>query len=231
LRSVDSFSQIVLEEYAEKLDEDGVRYLRRVRAGAQHMGLLIDALLNLSRVSRAQLRREEVHLSSVALSVVNELRDGDPSRTVNAEIAANVQAHCDAGLVRVVMDNLIGNAWKFTGKRERACLEFGVNREEGTPVYYVRDNGAGFDMAYAAQLFAPFQRLHQTTEFAGTGIGLATVQRIVQRHGGRIWAKSAVEEGATFYFTLVSDSDPDGANGRGVEHGKQTDSTSGRQSG
>jgi signal transduction histidine kinase len=231
LRSVDSFSQIVLEEYSEKLDEDGVRYLRRVRAGAQHMGQLIDALLNLSRVSRAQLKREPVHLSSVALSVVNELRDGEPTRTVNAEIAPNIQANCDAGLLRVVMDNLIGNAWKFTGKRERACLEFGVNREEGDAVYYIRDNGAGFDMAYAAQLFAPFQRLHQTSEFAGTGIGLATVQRIIQRHGGRIWAKSAVEEGATFYFTLGGESDPNGANGRGAENGKQTYPTSGRQSG
>ena len=210
LRSVDSFSQIILDEYSEKLDEDGVKYLRRIRAGAQNMGQLINDLLNLSRVSRGLLRRETVNLSSTAAMVVNDLRDQEPNRTVNVEIAPDVFATCDAQLLRVVLTNLIGNAWKFTGKRDKACLQFGASSEEGVSVYFVRDNGAGFDMAYASQLFAPFQRLHQATEFAGTGIGLATVQRIINRHGGRIWAESSIDRGATFYFTLAAES---GANG------------------
>jgi PAS domain S-box-containing protein len=201
LRSVDSFSQIILDEYAEKLDEEGASYLRRIRAGAQQMGQLIDDLLNLSRVSRGPLEREPVNLSSLASTIVNDLRDQEPGRTVDITIAPDIQAHCDARLIRVVLTNLIGNAWKFTGKQERACLEFGAT--DGA-AYFVRDNGAGFDMAYASQLFAPFQRLHQVSEFAGTGIGLATVQRIILRHGGRIWAESAVGQGATFYFTLGS---------------------------
>ena len=205
LRSVDSFSQIILDEYSDKLDEEGAGYLRRIRAGAQHMGQLISDLLNLSRVSRGVLTREPVDLSSMASTIVNELRDQDPLRNVNIEITPAIQADCDARLVRVVMNNLIGNAWKFTGKRKEACIKFGANGEEGHVVYYVRDNGAGFDMAYVSQLFTPFQRLHQTSEFAGTGIGLATVQRIIQRHGGRIWVESSVENGATFYFTLAAE--------------------------
>jgi PAS domain S-box-containing protein len=210
LRSVDSFSQIILDEYSDKLDEDGARYLRRIRAGAQHMGQLISDLLNLSRVSRGLLTLEPVDLSAMASTIVNELRDQEPQRTVDVQIAPDIGANCDTRLVRVVMNNLIGNAWKFTGKREKACLEFGASSEEGVVVYFVRDNGAGFDMAYVSQLFTPFQRLHQTSEFAGTGIGLATVQRIVQRHGGRIWVDSAVERGATFYFTLSAESDTKG---------------------
>jgi len=217
LRSVDSFSQIILDEYSEKLDEDGVRYLRRIRAGAQSMGQLINDLLNLSRVSRGLLKRAPVNLSSMASTVVDELREQEPQRTVNVETAPNLHADCDAQLLRVVLTNLIGNAWKFTGKREKAFLEFGARSEEGVVVYFVRDNGAGFDMAYASQLFAPFQRLHQTTEFAGTGIGLATVQRIVQRHGGRIWAESSVDNGATFYFTLAAESGADGFKERSGE--------------
>ena len=210
LRSVDSFSQIILDEYSDKLDEEGARYLRRIRAGAQHMGQLISDLLNLSRVSRGLLTLELVDLSAMASTIVNELRDQEPPRTVDVQIASGIQANCDTRLVRVVMNNLIGNAWKFTGKREKACLEFGASSEEGAVVYFVRDNGAGFDMAYVSQLFTPFQRLHQTSEFAGTGIGLATVQRIVQRHGGRIWVDSAVERGATFYFTLAAESNAKG---------------------
>jgi PAS domain S-box-containing protein len=230
LRSVDSFSQIILDEYSEKLDEEGVKYLRRIRAGAQNMGQLINDLLNLSRVSRGLLKLGPVNLSSIASTVVNELRDQEPQRTVDIEIVPDIQANCDPQLLRVVLTNLIGNAWKFTGKCEKAGIEFGASSEEGLTVYFVRDNGAGFDMAFASQLFAPFQRLHQTTEFAGTGIGLATVQRIIQRHGGRIWAESSVENGATFYFTLAGN----GASGSAKEKTKnadQTDSTSGRQSG
>ena len=207
LRSVDSFSQIILDEYSEKLDEEGVKYLRRIRAGAQNMGQLINDLLNLSRVSRGLLTRKPVNLSSIASMVVNELRDQEPRRSVQVEIAPDIPANGDAPLLRVVMTNLIGNAWKFTGKHEKACLEFGASSEEGVLTYFVRDNGAGFDMTYASQLFTPFQRLHQATEFAGTGIGLATVQRIVERHGGRIWAESSVGEGATFFFTLAAESD------------------------
>jgi PAS domain S-box-containing protein len=222
LRSVDSFSQIIIDEYSDKLDEDGVRYLRRIRAGAQHMGQLISDLLNLSRVSRGLLKSEPVDLRSMASTIVTELRDQEPQRDVSVEIAPDIEANGDAQLLRVVMNNLIGNAWKFTGKREKACIEFGANSDEGIVVYFVRDNGAGFDMAYVSQLFTPFQRLHQTTEFAGTGIGLATVQRIVQRHGGRIWAESSVDQGATFYFTLAAEET--------AENAKQTDSTSGRQS-
>lgn len=214
LRSVDSFSQIILDEYSDKLDEDGARYLRRIRAGAQNMGQLISDLLSLSRVSRGLLDHEPVNLSSMASAVVKELRDQEPQRTVNTEIAPNIQATGDPRLLRVVLNNLIGNAWKFTGKREKACLEFGARNEGSVAVYFVRDNGAGFDMAYLSQLFTPFQRLHQTTEFAGTGIGLATVQRIVQRHGGRIWAESSIEQGATFYFTLTAECDTNGSKER-----------------
>ena len=222
LRSVDSFSQIILDEYTEKLDEEGKRYLRRIRAGAQHMGQLISDLLNLSRVSRGVLTLEPVDLSSMASTIVNELRDQDPLRTVDVEIAPAIQADCDARLLRVVMNNLIGNAWKFTGKRKEACIKFGANGEEGHVVYYVQDNGAGFDMAYVSQLFTPFQRLHQTSEFTGTGIGLATVRRIIQRHGGRIWVESSVENGATFYFTLAAE--------EAAENAGKTNSTGGRQS-
>jgi light-regulated signal transduction histidine kinase (bacteriophytochrome) len=217
LRSIDSFSQIILDEYSDKLDEDGARYLRRIRAGAQHMGQLIGDLLNLSRVSRGLLKSEVVHLSSIASTIVNELRGHEPQRDVSVEIAPHIQANGDARLLRAAMNNLIGNAWKFTGKREKACIEFGANSEDGVVVYFVRDNGAGFDMAYASQLFAPFQRLHQTSEFAGTGIGLATVQRIVQRHGGRIWAESSVDHGATFYFTLAAEGGANGSKERSGE--------------
>ena len=217
LRSVDSFSQIILDEYSEKLDEDGVKYLRRIRAGAQNMGQLINDLLNLSRVSRGPLTLKPVNLSAIASMVVNELRDLEPRRTVQAEIAPEIQCNGDAPLLRVVMTNLIGNAWKFTGKHEKASLEFGANSENGNVVYFVRDNGAGFDMAYASQLFTPFQRLHQAKEFAGTGIGLATVQRIVQRHGGRIWAESSVGDGAAFYFTLAAEGDTNGSKEKSEE--------------
>ncbi len=205
LRSIHSFSQIVLDEYADKLDEEGAKYLRRVRAGAQNMGQLIDDLLNLSRLSRAPLRREVVSLSAIALKTLDDSRSRDPDRQVRVQVATGVQASCDARLLQVVLNNLLGNAWKFSSKREDARLEFGAMEQEGGMVYFVRDNGAGFDMAYAAQLFAPFQRLHNTSEFEGTGVGLATVQRIIHRHGGRIWAESSVGNGAVFYFTLTGD--------------------------
>ena len=199
---MDGFSQIILDEYADKLDEDGTRYLQRIRAGTKTMSQLIDDLLNLSRISRTQLKREPVHLSTMALSIVNEWRDREPDRAMKAEIAPDVEAPGDTRLLRVVLDNLLGNAWKFTRKRENARLEFGSVKKLGKTVYFVRDNGAGFDMNYSSQLFAPFQRLHQATEFEGIGIGLTTVQRIIHRHGGSIWAEGSVGKGATFYFTL-----------------------------
>jgi light-regulated signal transduction histidine kinase (bacteriophytochrome) len=166
------------------------------------MSELIDGLLKLSRSTRGEMARENVDLSAVVNSVVEELRQADPERQLMVDVAPNIEVDADPRLLKVVMENLLGNAWKYTGHTADATIEFGVERQEGESVYFVRDNGAGFDMAYADKLFLPFQRLHKADEFAGIGIGLATVQRIIQRHGGRIWAKAAVEEGATFYFTL-----------------------------
>lgn len=202
LRAVDGFSRILLDEYAHCLDEIGQDRLRRVRAAAQKMATLIDDLLKLSRITRSELKREDVNLSALANEVIEELRKQEPERTVQCAIEPGVIVWGDARLLRVVLDNLIGNAWKFTSKRPDAQIEFGRQMQNGEPVYFVRDNGAGFDMAYAEKLFGAFQRLHDTSEFPGTGIGLATAQRIIHKHGGRIWAEGAVEQGATFYFTL-----------------------------
>jgi len=168
------------------------------------MGLLIDALLALSRVSRMELQRETVNLSRMADAAIKQLRMGQPDRIVEFVSQDDVIAEGDPALLRAVFDNLLGNAWKFTGGREVAKIAFGTTEKDGAVAYYVKDNGAGFDMAYAAKLFIPFQRLHQASEFAGTGIGLATVQRIARRHGGEIWAEGIVGRGATFYFTLGS---------------------------
>lgn len=203
LRGIDGFSQALLEDYADKLDETGKDYLRRVRAGTQRMGVLIDDLLNLSRVTRTEMRLENTDLSAIAQAVAAELRNAQPARRTEFRIEDNLKAVADAHLLRIALENLIGNAWKFSSKRESACVEFGRTDGEAGPAYYVRDNGAGFDPAYAARLFGAFQRLHGTADFPGTGVGLATVQRIIRRHGGRIWAESAVEKGATFYFTLA----------------------------
>lgn len=202
LRSIDGFSQAVLEDYADKLDAQGKNHLERVRAASQHMAQLIDDMLNLSRVTRSEMRRETVHLSAMAREIAAGLRKTQPERQVGFTIAENVTATGDERLLRVVMQNLLGNAWKYTGKHARARIEFGVKDEDGKPVFYVRDDGAGFDMAYVDKLFGAFQRLHRRGEFPGTGVGLATVQRIIHRHGGRVWAEGTVEKGATFYFTL-----------------------------
>jgi PAS domain S-box-containing protein len=206
LRGINGFSSAVLEDWGEKLDEEAKDYLLRICAASQRMGELIDALLALSRVSRVQLQRETVNLTRIAESIVKALRASQPERTVEFGGEADVVAHGDPALLRAVLENLIGNAWKFTGARAAARIWFGATRDDGHLVYHVRDNGAGFDMAYAEKLFAPFQRLHTASEFAGTGIGLATVQRIIQRHGGRIWAESTVGQGASFHFTLESSS-------------------------
>ncbi|MEF3076070.1 PAS domain S-box protein [Methylobacter sp. Wu1] len=202
LRAVDGFSRILLDEYADCLDETGQDRLRRVRAAAQKMATLIDDLLKLSRITRSELKREDVNLSALADEVIEELRKQEPERIVQCAIEPGVIVWGDARLLRVVLDNLIGNAWKFTSKRPEARIEFGRQMQDDEPVYFVRDNGAGFDMAYAEKLFGAFQRLHDSSEFPGTGIGLATVQRIIHKHGGRIWAEGAVEQGAIFYFTL-----------------------------
>ena len=217
LRSIDGFSQAVLEDYADKLDGQGKDYLNRVRTATQRMGHLIDDMLTLSRVTRAEMLRETVDLSALAADVIAELQKSEPLRRVECHIESGLVAEGDARLLRVVLVNLLGNAWKFTGKTANAKIEFGATSgpdtgnapipdTQGAPdvaqSFFVRDNGAGYDMSYADKLFGAFQRLHLVSDFPGTGIGLATVQRIVHRHGGRVWAEGAVGKGATFYFTL-----------------------------
>jgi light-regulated signal transduction histidine kinase (bacteriophytochrome) len=202
LRGIDGFSHVLLEDYADKLDENGKDYLQRVRAGALKMGQLIDALLNLSRLTRGEVKRVLVDLSALAKNAAEELKKSETGRRVEFVIADNVTVKGDLVMLRAVMDNLLANAWKFTSKRDAVRIEFGITKTAGQPAYFVRDNGSGFDMNYANKLFTAFQRLHTATEFPGLGIGLATVQRIIRRHGGRVWAEGEVEKGATFYFTL-----------------------------
>jgi two-component system, NtrC family, sensor kinase len=201
LRSIDGFGLILLEDYADKLDEEGKQYLGYVRESAQQMARLIDDLLALSRVTRGELRRAPVDLAAIARAVAARLVQIHADRQVELVIAEALRAEADEGLLTIVFQNLLGNAWKFTGKRSGARIEVGMTDDEER-AYFVRDNGAGFDMTYASKLFGMFQRMHSTAEFEGTGIGLATVQRVVRRHGGRIWAESAVGRGATFFFTL-----------------------------
>ena len=201
LRAIQGFSQALLEDHAGQLDTQGQDYLGRVSGAALRMSSLIDDLLTLSRISRSPLARLQVDLSAVARSVAGEL-DRENAHRVGATIADGVYAKGDEKLLRIALENLLGNAWKFTAKRDDARVEFGTELVDGTRAFFVRDNGAGFDEAHAAMLFAPFQRLHSEREFAGTGIGLATGQRIVRRHGGRVWGRGVVDRGATFYFTL-----------------------------
>ena len=204
LRAIDGFSQALIED--EQLSPTGVSYLTRVRSAAQRMAELIDDLLRLSRVSRGALTKSPVDLSAIVEGVLAELRKASPERVVTATVQPGITAVADARLMKITFENLLGNAWKFTAKTPEPRIEFGMREdpERGT-VYFVRDNGAGFDMAYADRLFGAFQRLHTDKEFPGTGIGLATVQRIVRRHGGEIWAESAVGAGATFQFTLPAE--------------------------
>ena len=204
LRSIDGFSQALLEDYCNILDPTGQNFLQRIRGATQRMGQLIDDLLNLSRVTRSEMHLELVDLSLLASNICTELHHSQPERQVEFIIQPGLLAEGDTRLLRVILINLLNNAWKFTSKHPQTRIEFGASQSEsGVPVYFVRDDGAGFDMAYANKLFGPFQRLHSMNEFPGNGIGLATVQRIVHRHGGRVWAEGAVEQGATFYFTLV----------------------------
>jgi PAS domain S-box-containing protein len=203
LRSLAGFSEVLLEDYADRLDETGQGYLGRIGANAARMARMIDDLLDLSRATRVELRRERVDVSAVARDVVEELRDADPERDVQAVVADGLVASGDPHLIRLILHNLLGNAWKFTARRSPAVIRVDVIVRHEAPVFTVSDNGAGFDMRYVAKLFDPFQRLHSTTDFEGTGIGLAIVHRIVQRHGGRIWAESEPGQGATFFFTLA----------------------------
>ena len=202
LRSLDGFSQALLEDYHDRLDDTGRDFLQRVRAASQRMGTLIDDLLSLSRVTRGDLQVEKVDLSALATALAAELQRSDPQRDVRFAIAPDLVARGDPGLMRLVLQNLLGNAWKFTGKRSPAHVEVGAMAHDGGRAFFVQDDGAGFDMAYAAKLFGAFQRLHASDEFPGSGIGLATVQRIIHRHGGQVWAEGTPGRGATFYFTL-----------------------------
>lgn len=203
LRSISGFGEILQAEYGETLGARGNELLQRIRTSAERMGQLINDLLNLSRVTRSTMRVESVDLSALARAVAAELHSGQTERHIEWVIPEGLVVQGDARLLRIALENLLGNAWKFTSKHPRARIEFGVTQaDDGTRAYFVRDDGAGFDMTYANKLFGPFQRLHRDGDFPGTGVGLATVQRIIHRHGGRLWAKSAVEQGATFYFTL-----------------------------
>ncbi|MCG8417310.1 MAG: ATP-binding protein [Proteobacteria bacterium] len=204
LRHIDGFSQVLVEDCSDQLDEQGKKYLARVRAAAQRMGQLIDDLLTLSRISRQSLQRNEVDLSQMVREIADGLSATQPERRVDWSIAAQITVNADPHLVRIAIENLLGNAWKFTQHRDGARIEFGLADDDTdeVPACFIRDNGAGFDMKYANKLFGAFQRLHSEDEFEGTGIGLATVERIIRRHGGRVWAEGKVGTGATFYFTL-----------------------------
>jgi PAS domain S-box-containing protein len=202
LRALDGFSHLLEDEFGQVLNEEGRAHLKRIRAASQRMGVLIDDLLDLARVSRQELIRVPVDLSALAAEIAVGLREQAPQRAVRFAIAPQLTADADPVLIKLALDNLLRNAWKFTAERAQARIEFGRAFSHGAEAFYVRDNGAGFDMAYAGKLFRPFQRLHDVKRFDGTGIGLATVQRVILRHGGRVWAEGAAEQGATFYFML-----------------------------
>ena len=202
LRSIDGFSASVLEDFGEQLGEEGRGDLERVRSAARRMSSLIDALLQLSRLTRLPMKRKRIDLGQMARDELQALQEGAPARHVKTVIADGLTVEGDPELLRIVMQNLLGNAWKFTGRSEHARIEIGANGFNGQIAYFVKDNGAGFDASFADRLFAPFHRLHTEDDFPGTGIGLATVQRIIHRHGGKIWAEAEVGKGATFHFTL-----------------------------
>jgi PAS domain S-box-containing protein len=202
LRSIDGFSHVLLEDYGEQLPDEGKSYLERVRAAAQRMAVLIDDLLNLSRVTRTALQPKFINLSQMVEEIARSLRESQPNRQVTFSITPDLMVEGDPRLLHIVLENLLSNAWKFTSRQTEPVIEFGQKAYVKERTFYVRDNGVGFDMAYADKLFGVFQRLHSISEFPGTGVGLATVQRIIAIHGGRIWAESAEGKGAAFYFTL-----------------------------
>jgi PAS domain S-box-containing protein len=202
LRGMDGFSKTLLEDYSDKLDATGKNYLERIRAGTQRMGSLIDDMLKLSQVTRVEFKRESVDLSKMVRTILLTVRRNNPARDVKVSIQKDIIIDGDRHLLEIALTNLIDNAWKFTGKTKNARIEFGTLLKDGKPVIFIRDNGVGFDMAYVDKLFGAFQRLHTTAEFPGTGIGLATVQRVIHRHGGKIWAEGEVGKGATFFFTI-----------------------------
>ena len=202
LRSIDGFSQALLEDYQDKLDDTAKSYLDRVRKATQHMGLLIDDMLKLSRVTRSGFHHASVDMSTMVREISEKLQQNDPVRTVDVIIREGVFVNGDSNLLKIALENLVNNAWKFTSKEARPQFEFGTTVKEGKTACFIRDNGVGFDMTYVNKLFGAFQRLHTSLEFPGTGIGLATVQRIINRHGGQVWAEAEVGKGATFYFTL-----------------------------
>jgi signal transduction histidine kinase len=209
LRSLDGFSQALIEDYGAELEGQGEDYLRRIRTSSQRMARLIDDMLLLSRLSRSDMSRDEVDLSRIAREVAEDLRETEPGRDVTVEVEPGLVAYADLRLVRVLIHNLIGNAWKFTSRREAATIEV-ARADAEADAFMVRDDGVGFDMAYSDKLFGAFQRLHSAGDFEGTGVGLATVQRIVHRHGGRVWAEAEPDSGATFYFTLPRTRTADG---------------------
>jgi light-regulated signal transduction histidine kinase (bacteriophytochrome) len=202
LRALDGFSEVLLEDCGETLDEKHIGYLRRIRAASQHMAKLIDALLALSRVGRREIDLRLVDLSAASLAILEELREAEPDRKVSVSVEPELQARTDEALADIVLRNIIGNAWKFTSQLESASIEIGSVRRNGRLMYFVRDDGAGFDPEYAAAMFRPFHRLHRQDEFPGTGIGLATVERALDKLDGRCWAEGAPGRGATFFFTL-----------------------------
>lgn len=202
VRAMNGYSEMLLARNEDRLDLKSVEFIRRVVAGSQRMAALIDDLLGFARLSRQDMRREVCDLGKLANAVIANLDQENPTRKVDVTIHSGMSAICDTGLMHAALENLIGNAWKYTSKIDNARIEFGNQRHDGRVIYYVRDNGAGFDMQYAGKLFKPFQRLHHANEFEGTGIGLAAVQKIVERHGGKVWIEGAVNQGTTVFFTI-----------------------------
>jgi PAS domain S-box-containing protein len=202
IRHMSSFARFLLEDYAGKLDDQGKDYLKRINKGSDKMCKLVNDLLDLSRLSRQELSRTEVDMSALAASMVSGLREADSGRSVEISIEDGINASADQPLMEIVLSNLIGNAWKFTSKISKARIEFGTIEKGGKTVYYVRDNGAGFNFKYATKMFQPFHRLHSDEDFEGTGIGLAIVERVIRRHGGKVWAEGKVGKGASVCFTL-----------------------------
>ncbi len=202
LRSIEGFGGMLLEEYADKLDEQGKDYIRRITTASRDMARLIEDMLRLARVTRAEIKRQTVNLGQLAKKIIAELRETQPERKVKFIAPPELVVTGDARLLRVALENLLSNAWKYTAKQPEPRIEMGVAQHERKPAYFVRDNGAGFNMAYAHKLFGAFQRLHSAAEFEGTGVGLATVQRIIHRHGGKVWAEAETGKGATFWFTI-----------------------------